>query len=80
MLPEWSRACGRTLGDLSLGRNHGVQVAGVHRDSQRILIPGAHEALWAGDEILVLGPPVQIADFRDWLYERAGEGGVPTAS
>ncbi len=72
-ISEWSRAAGKTLGDLSPARNHGVQVAGVHRGSTRVLNPSAHEVLRAGDEILVLGTPVQIAEFKDWLRERPSE-------
>ncbi len=72
-LPPWSRAADRTLGDLSPAQNHGVQVAGVHRGGLRILNPNAHEMLHGGDEILVLGTPVQIAEFKAWLRERPDE-------
>src|SRR5439155_3479340 len=69
-LPGWSRAAGRTLGELSPAQNHGVQIAGVHRGGLRILNPTAQEKLRAGDEILVLGTPVDIAEFNQWLRER----------
>ncbi|PAW67920.1 MAG: hypothetical protein B9S34_03920 [Opitutia bacterium Tous-C1TDCM] len=77
-VPGWSRAAGRTLGELSPARNHGVQVAGVHRGGLRILNPSAREQLRIGDEILVLGTPVQIGEFKGWLRENPeseGEGG-----
>ena len=70
VVPEWSRAGGRTLGELSPGQNHGVQIAGVHRGGLRILNPSAQETLRGGDEILVLGTPVQITEFKAWLRER----------
>jgi CPA2 family monovalent cation:H+ antiporter-2 len=70
VIPEWSRAGGRTLGELSPGQNHGVQIAGVHRGGLRILNPSAQETLRGGDEILVLGTPVQITEFKAWLRER----------
>jgi monovalent cation:H+ antiporter-2, CPA2 family len=70
VVPPWSRAGGKTLGELSPGQNHGVQVAGVHRGGLRILNPSAHETLRGDDEILVLGTPVQIAEFKLWLRER----------
>ena len=70
IVPGWSRAAGKTLGELSPARNHGVQVAGVHRGGLRILNPSAQETLRSGDEILVLGTPVQISEFKDWLRER----------
>ncbi len=73
LIPGWSRAAGRTLGALSVARDYGVQVAGVHRGGLRILNPSAHEVLRAGDEILVLGTPVQILDFKTWLRERPDE-------
>ena len=69
LLPPWSRACGHTLGELSPARNHGVQIAGVHRGGLRILNPSAAEMLRSGDEILVLGTPVQINEFKSWLRE-----------
>jgi CPA2 family monovalent cation:H+ antiporter-2 len=68
-LPTECRAVGRTLVELSPGQNHGVQVAGINRRGQRRLNPGAAETLQAGDEILVLGPPMQIAEFKAWLAE-----------
>ncbi|MBI4624712.1 MAG: cation:proton antiporter [Verrucomicrobia bacterium] len=73
-VPGWSRVAGRTLGELSPAQNHGVQVAGVHREGVRILNPSGQEMLQAGDEILVLGTPVQIAEFKQWLRERPEVG------
>lgn len=70
LIPPWSRAADRTLGQLSPAQNHGVQVAGVHRGGLRILNPNAQEKLQAGDEILVLGTPVQNREFKAWLRER----------
>ncbi len=69
-LPAWSQAAGRTLGELSPAQNHRVQIAGIHRGGVRILNPSAHETLQAGDEILALGAPAHIADFKVWLRER----------
>jgi CPA2 family monovalent cation:H+ antiporter-2 len=77
VLPPWSRAIGRTLGDLSPRHDHGVQIAGVHRGGLRILNPGANEILRADDEILVLGTPVQLEEFNAWLRERPEEYGDP---
>ncbi len=73
VVPAWSRAAGKTLGELSPAQNHGVQVAGIHRGGLRILNPSAHETLHGGDEILVLGTPVQIGEFKGWLRERLDE-------
>ncbi len=72
-VPSWSRAAGRTLLELSPAKNHGVQVAGIHRGGLRILNPSAQEGLRAEDEVLVLGTPVEIAGFKEWLRERPEE-------
>jgi CPA2 family monovalent cation:H+ antiporter-2 len=64
-----SRAAGKSLGDLSLAQLHGVQVAGVHRGNLRILNPGAQETVRAGDELLLLGTPAQIAECKAWLRQ-----------
>ncbi|HUR57692.1 MAG TPA: cation:proton antiporter [Opitutaceae bacterium] len=72
-VPVWSRAAGQTLGVLSPAQNHGVQIAGVHRGGLRILNPTAQEMLRSSDEILVLGTPVQISEFKVWLRERPDE-------
>ncbi len=75
VVPVWSRAAGKTLGELSPGQNHGVQIAGVRRGGLRILNPAAQEMLRGSDEILVLGTPVDIAEFSVWLRERPDENG-----
>lgn len=73
LIPSWSRAVGKTLGELSPAQHYGVQVAGIHRMGLRILNPTAHEPLKAGDEILVLGPPAQNEEFKMWLREKPEE-------
>jgi CPA2 family monovalent cation:H+ antiporter-2 len=73
VLPEWTRAAGRALGQSLRGQEHGVQIAGVHRGGLLILNPGAQEVLRVRDEILVLGTPVQIAEFSAWVRERPDE-------
>lgn len=75
VVPAWSRAAGKTLGELSPAQNHGVQIAGVRRGGLRILNPAAQEMLRGSDEILVLGTPVDIAEFTAWLRERPDETG-----
>jgi Trk K+ transport system NAD-binding subunit len=49
-----------------------VQVAGVERGGRRTLTPGAGDSIKAGDNLLVLGTPKQIQDFRDWLGQPPG--------
>jgi CPA2 family monovalent cation:H+ antiporter-2 len=73
-VPEGSAADGRSLGEISPARNHGVQIAGVNRAGTRILNPTGQEVLRAGDELLSLGTPAQLREFRGWLGERPAEG------
>jgi CPA2 family monovalent cation:H+ antiporter-2 len=68
-VPAWSRAAGRTLAELSPAKNHGVQIAGVNRGGMRILNPTALETLRVGDDVLALGGPAQIAEFKSWVRE-----------
>jgi CPA2 family monovalent cation:H+ antiporter-2 len=72
-LAEASRVVGRTLAELALGRNYGLQVAGISRAGVRLVNPGGEEKLLAGDDVLVLGSPDQIAAFKVSLSERREE-------
>jgi len=58
---------GRTLAELALGKAYGLQVAGINRAGRRILNPRGEEKLLAGDSVLVLGSPDQIAAFKAGL-------------
>ncbi len=78
-IPAWSRAADRTLGELSPAQNHNVQIAGIHRGGLRILNPSAQERLRSSDEILVLGTPVDIAEFKSWLREKPDEAAAAEA-
>ena len=73
LVPPWSRGVGRTLTELALARTFGVQVAGIHRGGLRILNPRAEEKIAGGDELLALGTPGQIREFKTWLNERPEE-------
>jgi CPA2 family monovalent cation:H+ antiporter-2 len=76
VLPAWSQAAGKALGELTPAQRHGVQIAGVHRGGLRILNPTAQERLRVGDEVLLLGTPVQLREFQRWLREQP-EGANP---
>jgi monovalent cation:H+ antiporter-2, CPA2 family len=69
-VPEWSAEGGRALIEVSPAHSHGVQIAGIHRQGVRILNPGPSEVLMPGDELLALGTPVQIREFRGRLAEK----------
>jgi len=42
-----------------------VQIAGIQRGPQRMLTPRGTDHIQAGDELLVLGAPRQIQEFRE---------------
>ncbi len=63
-LPSGSHLHDRTLAEIALGRAFGLQVAGIQRAGRRILNPRGEEKLQAGDNVLVLGSPDQIATFK----------------
>ena len=63
-VPAQSELDSRSLAELALGRTYGLQVAGINRGGRRVLNPGGEEKLFAGDDILVLGSPDQIAAFK----------------
>jgi CPA2 family monovalent cation:H+ antiporter-2 len=59
-----SSIAGKTLAEIGLRQSHGLQVAGINRDGQRILNPGGSEKLLVGDDVLVLGSLDQIEAFK----------------
>ncbi|HWA87521.1 MAG TPA: cation:proton antiporter [Opitutus sp.] len=71
-----SRAAGQTLGELAPAQTFGVQIAGVNRGGVKILNPTAGERLEAGDEVLALGAPAQIRDFKACVTEMMDEEGA----
>ncbi|ACB77868.1 cation:proton antiporter [Opitutus terrae] len=79
VVPEWSRAAGRTLGELGWAQAFGVQIAGINRGGLRMLNPTAEESVQAGDELLALGAAGQIEEFKLWLRERPEEEGAGEA-
>ncbi len=76
-VPGWSRAAGCTLGEIAPMQSHGVLVAGVNRGGVRILNPRAEEVLQTGDEVLALGTPDQIRNFKAWLREESAAMDAP---
>jgi len=63
----------RSLRELELAGRHGVQLIGVARAGERRLNPKADDVLAAGDELLVLGAPAHLTNFREWLGSRMGQ-------
>ena len=74
-IPVWSPLAGCALGAIAPAHRHGVLFAGLNRHGRRVLNPSATEELRAGDEVLALGTPQQIRDFKAWLQEKPAESG-----
>ncbi len=68
-LPPGSGLHDRTLAELALSKEFGLQVAGINRYGRRILNPGGDEKLFTGDNVLVLGSPDQIKAFKTTLQK-----------
>jgi CPA2 family monovalent cation:H+ antiporter-2 len=60
------------LKELAPAQRHSVQVVGVRRGGYRLLSPQADEKLQAGDELLALGTPAQIGEFKGQLMQEHG--------
>ncbi|MBC8011997.1 MAG: TrkA C-terminal domain-containing protein, partial [Burkholderiales bacterium] len=71
ILPAGSRAARGTLSELAPAARHGVQLAGIRRGPMRILNPRADERLQVGDELLAIGTPVKLREFKAWVRELA---------
>jgi len=66
-VPPGAGLHGRTLVELAISREYGLQIAGINRNGLRILNPGGEEKLFTGDNVLVLGSPDQISNFKGAL-------------
>jgi len=76
VVPSGSAAIGQDLKILSPTQAFHVQIAGIRRGDTRLLSPAGEEVVGVGDELLVLGLPDRIHDFRDWLLGRTPETGT----
>jgi CPA2 family monovalent cation:H+ antiporter-2 len=76
IVPAWSRVVGQDLKTLSPTQTFHVQIAGIRRGSTRVLSPAGEEVIGCGDELLVLGMPDRIQEFREKLLERPAQTGV----
>ncbi len=66
LLPERARAVGRSLSELGL---EGVEVTGVRRPGSRLLPPDPAAVLAAGDVLVLLGRPEQLAMAEERLLQ-----------
>ncbi len=71
-VPPRGVACGATLKELAPAQRHNVQVVGVRRGGERLLGDQADEPLQPGDQLLVLGTPAQLEEFKTYLMQERG--------
>lgn len=58
---------GMSLAELEILRQTGVLVVGIERHDVKIINPTGEDRLEEGDELLILGSPQQIRNFKSWL-------------
>lgn len=63
----WLPCVGKTLVDLKLRENYGVNVASILRGGKTINVPSRSEVLFPGDRLTVLGTDDQLKKFREYL-------------
>ena len=62
-----SNIAGKTLAELQLREQLGVNIAFIRRGEVMINIPGRNERLFPGDEICVIGTDNQVQEFKTYL-------------
>ncbi|MCL9808832.1 cation:proton antiporter domain-containing protein [Flavobacterium luminosum] len=62
-----SNIAGKTLEELKMRENIGINVASIKRGEIIINIPTRQERLFPGDEICVIGTDAQVKDFKNYL-------------
>jgi len=67
VIPEGSRAQGRTEQSLRLHYQHGVTLLGISRQGKRIRERVRKLEILAGDILLLLGPQEQLSEVGQWL-------------
>jgi len=67
LVPEGSPRLGKTLAELRVFTQTGVQILGIRRDGRAFLNPSAREIFKPGDALLVLATPEEGRQFERWL-------------
>jgi CPA2 family monovalent cation:H+ antiporter-2 len=73
-VPPGSPAAEKMLVELEIPASTGVQLVGIERGGNRLLNPGPFQGVEAGDQLLALGTPEQIRNFRKWLSAVSPDG------
>lgn len=69
ILPEHATASGKTIMELGVRSRFGCTVVEVDRQGHILIAPEPTQTLYAGDRLLLLGTPAQIAAARGGLAE-----------
>lgn len=64
-----SNIAGKTLEDLRIREQMGINIAFIKRGEIMIKIPNRKERLFPGDEICVIGTDAQVEDFKNYLHQ-----------
>ncbi|MBD2005825.1 MULTISPECIES: cation:proton antiporter [Cyanophyceae] len=67
LVPEDSPVAGKTLSQLHMRRQYGVQVQAIRRDGKFIRFPGGDTQLLAGDQLLLCGGSYPLNQVQEWL-------------
>jgi monovalent cation:H+ antiporter-2, CPA2 family len=67
MVPTTWRHVGKSIAELGIRSQFGIQIVGIERGNDSLLSPGPREHLASGDQLLVLGTPLQVSDMAVWL-------------
>ncbi|MVT12196.1 cation:proton antiporter domain-containing protein [Chitinophaga tropicalis] len=68
-----SLAAGKTLLDLALRENYGVNIALINRSGQKIYAPDKNERLFPGDVVTTIGTDEQLEKFNQFLEPSAAD-------
>jgi CPA2 family monovalent cation:H+ antiporter-2 len=69
---KYSKASGKTIGDLNLRKMYGVSVLAISRNHRLIYDLGAETELHPDDILLVISPPERFEEIRELFEDRAG--------
>lgn len=68
VLPKGSPVTGKTLKELSMREQIGVNIAMIRRgDTYNIIAPEREERLYPGDKMFVIGTDEQLEDFKNYI-------------
>lgn len=70
-VPSESPAVGKTLSELYLKRQYGVQVQAIRREGKFISLPDNSEQIRAGDRLLLCGGSYPLHQLRQWIAPEA---------